>query len=825
MVSGINSLFPTKKSVAVRVTAGKTKKGINAHLKAGGEISGNTRARAGRAIGNICIDVQGRITGGFVGYSFRSNRSAHYALHGLFPGRYTVGFSTDCTDNYVSQWWRLRTSPAHATPIKIKGADITRHIDAALDRGATISGTVRAVSASGKRLSGICVSAGNRHDSASSFTRKDGTYRLPGLAGGRYAVEFDPSCFGESSGNFLPQHRSVSVKRPHVRAGVNAYLKRGAGFSGVVKGPHGHLIEGICVQALGAHGNAFAETDFDGSYSFGGLQGGSYTVQFAGCNNSGSVAPQYYNDEPSSGSADPITLTTGKITTGIDATMHQGAIITGVVTDAAGRPLSDVCVGVADQSEAASGGFGFENIAFTSGGKYRAVNLAPGQYQVSFGCASGGKYVSHWYRTAPRDQFPDMLSIPAGLTTGVNGIMRPGGTVTGFVTTKSGARAACMYLVDARSGDQILSTLFQGEVQNGRYKLTGLAPGNYKAFFYSCPSKYASQWYHGRLTERKADLIQVRARHVTANIDASLGAGGSMSGQVVAHATGKPVRNECVDAFSEAAQSFGFAQTDKTGHYTMHGLATGRYRVFFSRCYARGPDLAGASRARLVHVTAPHTTTGINARLGPGASISGTVTGGAQPRPQIGTCIELVPLNPNGTFGFAETGIDGTYTATGLAAGQYQVYFNDPTCFFGVLSLASQWYNGQPTLATADTITVSAGGKTTGIDATLQPFGTITGTVTGPGPAPVGGECVTAIPVGKDFAGFYPPETAITTTSGSYSLLEVQPGKYKVKFSTGCGDTGFKTQWWQNAPSAATATVITVNPGTTVPGIDAALTH
>jgi hypothetical protein len=46
-----------------------------------------------------------------------------------------------------------------------------------------------------------------------------------------------------------------------------------------------------------------------------------------------------------------------------------------------------------------------------------------------------------------------------------------------------------------------------------------------------------------------------------------------------------------------------------------------------------------------------------------------------------------------------------------------------------------------------------------------------------------------------------------------------------VKFSTGCGDTGFKTQWWQNASSAATATIITVNPGTPVPGIDAALTH
>jgi hypothetical protein len=79
-------------------------------------------------------------------------------------------------------------------------------------------------------------------------------------------------------------------------------------------------------------------------------------------------------------------------------------------------------------------------------------------------------------------------------------------------------------------------------------------------------------------------------------------------------------------------------------------------------------------------------------------------------------------------------------------------------------------------------------------------------------------------PFGKDFAGFFPPEVAITTTTGSYSLLEIQPGRYKLKFSTGCGDSGFKTQWWQNVASRATATVITVGAGAAVTGIDAALT-
>jgi Carboxypeptidase regulatory-like domain len=118
---------------------------------------------------------------------------------------------------------------------------------------------------------------------------------------------------------------------------------------------------------------------------------------------------------------------------------------------------------------------------------------------------------------------------------------------------------------------------------------------------------------------------------------------------------------------------------------------------------------------------------------------------------------------------------------------------------------------------------VSAGGTTTGINATLQPFGKITGTVTGPTRAPVAGECVTAIPVGKDFAGVFQPAIAITTKAGGYSLLELQPGRYQVKFSSGCGGATFKTQWWKNAGSAAAAKVITVGAGAIVTGIDAKL--
>ena len=828
---GITTPFPAPKAAAIRVRAGKTAGGVDARLRPGGEISGTVRARAGRPLSRICVDVDGRVPGGYLLTELRSGRRGRYALHSLFPGRYTVQFSIRCGNkvNYAPQWWRLAASAAHATPIRIKGAKIVTKIDAALDPGAAISGTIRAVNSAGQPLAGICVEATDREgdEFADADSAKNGRYRLDGLAGGRYLIRFDPSCFGQTSSNYLSQQRWVTVRQAQRLTGFNAYLRPGAGLSGVVTNSRGRKVGGGCVSITSGPGSGFAVTDIDGSYSITGLPAGSYTVQFTGgCGNTGSLAPQYYNGEANSGSADPITLAAGTITPGIDATMQPGATITGVVTDPAGHRLSNICVGVADQSQLTFGAF--TAIAGSTGkGSYRAENLAPGLYQVDFGCDSSSKYASHWYRASPgaSGYSPDLLSVPAGVTSGISAVLRLGGSVAGKVTNTAGnaVSSACLYLVDARTGAQVLSSVFQGNIDKGRYQITGLAAGTYKVFFYACGGNYASQWYRDRLTERAADPVRVRAGHTTAGIGAALAVGGTMSGRVVARATGKPVRNVCVQAYDSASQSFGFAQTGRTGRYLMRGLGTGRYSISFTPCYASGPNLAISTRPGEVQVTAPHAVTGINARLAPGGSVSGLVTGGSHP--QIGVCVELVPVARGGSFGSAVTGQDGGYTATGLAAGRYQVYFNDPTCFLGGSQYAAQWYDGQPTQATAGTITVSAGGTTSGIDATLQPLSGITGTVTGPAHAPVGGECVTATPAGRGFAGSLPPEVAVTRPDGSYSLTALQPGGYKVEFTAGCGDTGFQAQWWKDAGSAGAATVITVGAGVTVAGIGAALKH
>jgi hypothetical protein len=189
--------------------------------------------------------------------------------------------------------------------------------------------------------------------------------------------------------------------------------------------------------------------------------------------------------------------------------------------------------------------------------------------------------------------------------------------------------------------------------------------------------------------------------------------------------------------------------------------------------------------------------------------------------------VVAVPANPRDSYQFTWTGPGGRYRLTGLAAGTYQVGLDNPQCDygdFGVPDLAPQWFSNQPDQATATRITVQPGRTTQLIAATLQPFGAIDGAVTTRAHAGVAGECVTAVPFRATVdpvSGVPPaPDIAITQSAGRYRLLDLPPGQYKIKFSSGCGDRGFRAQWWDQAASARTARVITIR-NATVGGIDA----
>jgi len=228
---------------------------------------------------------------------------------------------------------------------------------------------------------------------------------------------------------------------------------------------------------------------------------------------------------------------------------------------------------------------------------------------------------------------------------------------------------------------------------------------------------------------------------------------GSLSGTVTAASDGAPLAGICVqtDPPSGGGIYLGFATTASDGTYTISGLPARSYDVrFFTGCGNGGnyapqwynDSTAGAplpSGASAIAVTAGSTTTAIDAEMGAGATISGTVTDASGGAPLAGICVSDSFV---GGGSGVTTASDGTYTISGQVAGSYDVEFSTGCGNSG--NYAPQWYNGTSSGAALQSgalaITVTAGSSTTGINAAMFFMGAqnISFTSTNPGSKTVG---------------------------------------------------------------------------------------
>ncbi len=813
-------------ATVITVTGGHADRGIDAHLRLGGEISGTVTTKSGRKLRGICVNVNGIVRGGEVEFSATTSAAGAYHLHALFPGKYYLSFVAGCGShgNYA---------PASHRAIKIKYGQDVSAVNEALGTGASITGKVTLGSSSGKPLAGMCVYATNYDGSISSQTAtgRRGAYRVIGLGTGTYQVQIGPGC--NNNANYTATIVTAHTTAGKVTSGLDAVLQPGAVISGTVTDVHANPVSGMCIELDGS-GAAFASfllsaspygysTGDDGSYLINQLPAGTYELGFsAGCGNSGSYAPYWYDNQADESLATPIVLATGGTQT-VNAQLQPGATIAGKVTNASGRRLSGICVYVATEFQASLGEV-FQANAETSHGSYSIPDLAPGQYLVNFGCGQDPGYAQQWFDRAGNSGSAELVSAPAGRTTGINAVLRAPGSISGVVTGESGRPLAGVCVSVANPNDVASSpgnTIIGGALglavtnAHGAYTIPGLAAGRYDVAFSPCAgaSRYEEQWYRSKPSPSGPTAVKVTAGKKSTGIDARLIIGGTISGRVV-NASGKPLRNICVSTFDARDGNGNFAVTGKAGKYTVTGLATGSYVVNFSPCDNRNLISLNAH----TFVKAPRAKTGVNATLRPGGSIAGVVT--AAGTPVANSCVEVASSNPNNPGGFGGTNPDGSYVATGLAAGTYQVFF-DPSCIFGTIDLAPQWYDNQPTEATATPVTVTVGQTTPSINAALQPNGQITGTVSGPSAAPLAGICVTAVPVSADLLGS--PRVVAVSRAGGYTLTDLTPGQYMVEFSAGCGASGYARQWWQDASSAASATAVSVQADQVVSGISATM--
>ena len=266
------------------------------------------------------------------------------------------------------------------------------------------------------------------------------------------------------------------------------------------------------LQSGSTAGNA--TTASNGTYSVGELPTGSYTVEFApGCGDTGSYLPQWYNNESSAGSANPVPVTAGSTTSGINGALPPGGIITGTVTAAVGGAnLQGICV-----SASQSGGTGTGSASTAANGTYTIDNLPTGSYTVEFsvsGCGNAGSYAAQWYNAESSSSSANLVSVTAGSTTSsINAAMEPGGTIQGTVTAAvGGADLAGICVFATISGG--ITPVFTSTASNGTYSITGLAAGSYIVEFTAAcgnTGSYADQWYHNASSQSSATSVSVTA--------------------------------------------------------------------------------------------------------------------------------------------------------------------------------------------------------------------------------------------------------------------------------------------------------------------------
>jgi hypothetical protein len=445
--------------------------------------------------------------------------------------------------------------------------------------------------------------------------------------------------------------------------------------------------------------------------------------------------------------------------------------ITGHVTDDHGQPVEGLCV-------TTDGGPGTTTDA---NGDYRIETLDDGSYTVQFNCAGDLRYLRQWYAGASDQQSATPVVIAGGQTaSGVDAQLVAAATISGTVTGTGGAPLAQICVNAQRPSDngwQWLGGATTGP--DGTYTMGQLPAGEARVQFFDCNAtgNYVEQWFDHKPSFDDATPIMLTEGGARTGVDAQLEAGGGVSGTVTGPG-GTGVENICVNAVVDD-NGVAYASTASDGSYTMHGIPAGAITVVFVDCNHVGPfadqwwdHVADQADATPVTVQSGATVSGIDAHLAVAAAISGHVhdAGGA---PLENICVAA--YGDASVGGGSRTDRDGAYTLVLRGAGSYAVQFVDCS---GSPSHAAEWWDDQPTEATAQRVTVAAATTVSGIDAVLAAGGpgSMTGHVTNLAGVGMSTACVIA----------YVPDVgaavAPIASDGSYTLANLAAGSYFVAF-------------------------------------------
>lgn len=297
-----------------------------------------TRADTGAAVAGAEVLLFGEevvlaaVTAADGGYSFDPVPTGDYRLRFIPPPGSDLTFV----------FWDGASVFEEADILSLAPGDERTGVDGVLPVGGTISGTVTRA-ADGTPVPDVTVWVDGDRGSTAVVTDADGRYTAVGLGAGDYLIEFAPPIIDDQPPELAPEYyddaRSpdaatrVPVAAGGAVEGIDAALEATGAITGTVtRADTGAPVAGIVVSAeTTSHTSSIsAVTAADGRYTIAGVGPGTHFVGF-GAPDDDDLLDQYWPGVADFADAEPVPVTPGATTPGIDAVLEVAGSISGTV--------------------------------------------------------------------------------------------------------------------------------------------------------------------------------------------------------------------------------------------------------------------------------------------------------------------------------------------------------------------------------------------------------------------------------------------------------------------------------------------------------------
>ena len=591
-----------------------------------------------------------------------------------------------------------------------------------------------------------------------------------------------------------------------------------------------------------------AETDEQGKYALEGLKPGEYYV-VAGADGYAAVI---YRNARTPLDAETVPVEEGQTVRGIDFNLRKlpigaGAVAGRVTDEKTGAPIAGAWVIVFGKRNP----FAQEHLFAVSDadGNYKIGNLANNIYVAA---AYANNYLPEIYKDAQviTDATPIVVT---GEVKDIDFTLVQGGAISGVVQTNDGEPMAGVRIhAEALERNKIgipgLELLRQMTLTDaeGKYKISGLAEGNYRVSATACIDGFrVVKFFDDKLEAKDADPVAVLEGIETTGIDFTFTPATAKITGKVTDPEGKPLAGVFVtyvfkgDYFENWGRLWHHAVTDDNGEYELANLRAGVY--FVGAWVHDGSQFKGLwydnvknfEDAAPIELADGQVVTGIDFvmdALNDFGSISGTVKYETTEAPVVNALVQAIPKN-GAKWGNAAkllsvlvtfTDENGKYKLQPLFKGDYHVAVrhNGYVEFFD-----------DKTVETADVVTVNAGEDTPNIDFQIPETpaegsvvsGMVTDEKTG---EPIDKAMVTLFPAKRPLWFIGPTAkwtrvyyTTFTGPDGKYKIGGIPEGAY---FASAWA-RGYIGELYDDTYNLRKAKVITLSGDDTATDIDFAL--